>query len=95
MARHFQRSSGLELKFHRLEALFECAETDGRVPGTILSRALLPEDQGGGVGWCLSIGRMNMPKCHFYSKTINGCLARARNAAAKGKIAPREVTIVS
>lgn len=84
------RPSGWELKLTRLETLFDCAYGSGAVPGTLLSRALLPEDQGGGIGWCLSIGRMNMPKCHFYSRSINGCIARARNAVKKGKTAPPE-----
>lgn len=86
--------SGWELKLARLEDSFGIGYGSGAVPGTSLVRELLPEDQGGGIGWCLSIGRMGMPKCHFYSKSINGCLARARNAVAKGKTRPPEIPII-
>jgi hypothetical protein len=87
--------TGLERKFQIIEEGFGCAVSNGHVPGTMLSRALMPEDQGGGVGWCLSIGRMQMPKCHFYARTINGCFQKARNAIAKGKTTPPTIAIVS
>ena len=79
------RALSTERKFELIERAFGIGEESGLVAGTSLGRALLSEEMGGGLGWVLSVGRMEMPKCHFYAKTINGCFARARNAAGKGR----------
>lgn len=93
--RIFQRGpTGWELKLARLEDAFGYGHGSGRVPGTTLVRVLLSEEQGGGVGWCLGMGRLNMPKCFFYSKSINGCLQKARNAVVKGKIEPPTIPLI-
>lgn len=89
------RSVPIESKFERIEQAFKLGPTSGRVPGTALSRTMLPEELGGGQGWCLSVGPMGMPKSFFYSKTIVGCFAKARNAGKAGKIeAPTVISII-
>ena len=96
MARRYGRPlhTGIELKFVQLEEAFEIAYGTGRVPGTSLSRALLPEEDGGGIGWCLAVGQMSMPKSFFYSRTINGAFQKARNAARAGRIEAPTIAII-
>lgn len=89
-----KRALSTEHKFELIEKAFGIPYGSGRVPGTSLGRALLPEEMGGGLGWCLAVGRMSMPKSFFYAKTINGCFAKARNAAAKGETEAPTITSI-
>lgn len=84
----------IERKFTEIERAFGIHTSSGRIPGTSLSRALLPTEQGGGLGWCLAVGRMEMPKIFFYSKSIVGAFAKARNAARKGHIEPPTTPLI-
>ena len=88
-----QWPTGWELKLIRLEEAFGYGHNTNAVPGTTLSRVLMPESEGGGPGWCLGMGRMQDPKCLFYSRSIKGCMQRARNAATKGKTRPPEIPL--
>lgn len=88
------QSLTIERKFEFIERAFGIDQRSGRVPGTSLSRTLLSEEMGGDLGWVLSVGRMGLPKCHFYAKTINGCFAKARNAANKGRTEPPTTTSI-
>jgi hypothetical protein len=88
------QSLPIERKFELIEQAFGIGPRSGRVPGTALSRTLLPEEMGGGQGWCLSVGPIGMPKSFFYSKTIVGCFAKARNAGRAGKIEAPTVTSI-
>lgn len=96
MARRYGRPlhTGIERKFVELEEAFQAAYGIGPVPGTTLGRALLPESEGGGIGWCLGVGRMSMPLNFFYSKSINGCFQKARNAARAGRIEAPTIAII-
>ena len=91
---HMSRTAlPIERKFELIEQAFQTTYGTGAVPGTTLGRCLLPEKEGGVIGWCLGVGRMSQPLCFFYAKTINGAFAKARNAAAKGRITPQTIPL--
>ncbi len=75
-----KKSKGVELRLAQLEDAFGCGCDSGAVPGTTLSRALLSKEQGGGIGWCLGIGRLAERKHFFYAKNVDGCIREAWNA---------------
>jgi hypothetical protein len=47
----------------------------GRVPGTMLTRVLMPD--GIGMGWTLSLGHMLEPKSQFTGRLLEDVLALA------------------
>lgn len=59
-----------------IEERIQKLENGISAPGTTLQRTVLPEE-GKGFGWVLSVGKMSMPKEHFYGQSIEECLDSA------------------
>lgn len=66
------------------------------IPGTMLNRVLLdeqiaksyklgPNPGKGTKAWCLSLGKLNEPKLHFYGWTIGEVTVRAWQELVNGK----------
>ena len=63
--------NSIEKRIFLLERQF--GYTDGRVPGTIISRILTPKS----IEWSLGLGLMNERKMFFTGKTISECVKKA------------------
>lgn len=66
------------------------------VPGTMVNRVMLGEDIAASYGlgpspdgstkaWCLSLGKLNEPKRHFYGWNISEAVVRAWEEVIRGK----------
>ena len=85
----------IEARIEAVEKLaVELEISNACIPGTILSRSLLPNSELR-MGWCLSIGGALMPKLHFYEFDIPSVVRAAERYFAEVKTERRKSVTAS